>query len=368
MTMTRPQLLATPLVSLSRKEQLLFVRRIRGLRALGLALGFFCVAAVFYQNGAHPALWALLAIDGFLWPHAAYWLSYRSAAPQRRELLNLQIDSALGGVWIALMQFNLLPSALFLALLSMDKIAAGGTRLWARAAGAQALACLLAAALNGFRFAPATSMATILACLPFLTSYPIAVSTVTWGLARKVRSQNRLLEKLNRVDALTGLFNRGSWEIAADRELQRQKRSHQPLSVLMIDVDRFKAINDQYGHPVGDEVIRGIAGIMRECVRDIDIAGRYGGDEFAVLLPGTSLSGALLVGERIRQRVESGSFDFRARARCTVSIGAAEATPLTHDLRAWITEADAALYRAKAEGRNRTAQSSGHSGGSPLAA
>ncbi|MFI4982022.1 MAG: GGDEF domain-containing protein, partial [Nevskiales bacterium] len=106
-------------------------------------------------------------------------------------------------------------------------------------------------------------------------------------------------------------------------------------------------------HPVGDEVIRGVAGLIQSCVRDVDTAGRYGGDEFGIVLPDADLQQAIVVAERIRHGVENGSFGSDGRLRCTVSIGLAAAGTDMHGSRDWIALADAALYRAKTLGRNR---------------
>ncbi|MFI4981446.1 MAG: MASE2 domain-containing protein, partial [Nevskiales bacterium] len=247
-------------MSTAAAKELRFVRRMRPLRALGLGLGFFCVAGVFHQNGMHPLLWAILLLNGFVWPQFAYFLASRSADPQKAEFRNLLVDSTAGGVWVALMQFNLLPSVVLVTMLSMDKISIGGWRFLARTATAQALACLVVSALNGFVFAPITSMTEIAVCLPFLVVYPVAVATVTYALSRTVTRQNKLLEELNRIDSLTGLLNRGHWEEVLLGELRRHQRIGRPAALLMLDIDRFKPINDQQGHPVGDEVIRGVAG------------------------------------------------------------------------------------------------------------
>jgi diguanylate cyclase len=336
-------------------EVLRFIGRMRGLRAMGVGLAFFAVAGVFSANDAAPLAWAALAFNGFLWPHLAWYLARRSADPYRAELRNLVADSASAGVWIALMHFNLLPSALLVAMLSMDKICVGGWRFLARTAGAQLAAVLAAAAVFGFRFEPQTSLPQILLCLPFLTAYPIGVATLTFALARKVRQQNKLLAELNRTDPLTGLHNRSHWEQVVLQELRRHQQLSRPATLLMMDIDSFKPINDQQGHPAGDEVIRGVAGIIGMCIRDIDVAGRYGGDEFGIVLPEADMGQACAVAERIRHSVQSAALGPDGKLRCTVSIGLALASPEMRGSRDWIAGADQALYRAKTMGRNRVA-------------
>jgi len=333
-----------------------FVERVFQLRALGLGLGFFVIAAVLYENGAPPWTWALLAINGFLWPHLARQFALHGADPERVEINNLLLDSVMGGIWIALMQFNLVPSALLLVMLAIDKISVGGWRLLARAFGLQVAACVLTAAVNGFAFQPISSMRTILFSLPFLIGYPLAISTATFAIARNASRRNRVLARQTRVDASTGLLNRPSWEVAVDSELRRFKRGGAGAALLMIDIDHFKEINDRFGHLAGDEVIRTTAAVIQGCIREVDIPGRYGGDEFGLLLAHTGTNVALAAAERIRQRVAETVFERAPDVRCTLSIGIAQATRGMEDVHAWISQADAALYRAKTLGRNQIAR------------
>ena len=166
---------------------------------------------------------------------------------------------------------------------------------------------------------------------------------------------NDQLEVLSRTDRLTGLFNRGHWEEMLAREFKRARRTGQPFSLMMFDIDHFKKVNDTYGHPAGDEVIRHTADALRECIRETDLAGRYGGEEFAVLLVNTDASGAQKVGERLRQQIEALSIGYDDHSiRYTISLGIAE---LQSDLMAHevlLQCADEALYKSKTSGRNQT--------------
>jgi diguanylate cyclase len=335
-----------------RDEGLAFARRMHGPRTLGLGLGFFCVASVLYQNGANPVTWAALALNGFLWPHVAFLIAKRSRDPYRAELRNLVADSGAGGVWVALMGFNLLPSALLVTMLSMDKISAGGVRLFLRALAVQLAACAAAVLAFGPDVRPATTMLNVVASLPLLVAYPIAVGIATYRLTRRVRDQNRMLATLSRTDGLSGLLNKISWEQIVYVEMARCRRSHRPASLLMIDVDHFKQINDRYGHPAGDHVIRNVAAIVSRTVRASDISGRFGGEEFAVVLPETDIEGAAVIAERIRKRIEAATMEPAEGIRCTVSIGIAAAQPDVEDAGDWISRADRALYEAKRLGRN----------------
>jgi diguanylate cyclase len=342
-----------PISSQRHDEGRRFVRRMYAPRAVGLALGAVSIGTVLWTTGAHPAAWAALVASALLWPHVAYQLGRRSRDPYRTELRSLMIDSALGGAWIAGMQFNLLPSVVLLAMLSMDKLAVGGARFVARCSVALAVACLLVAAMTGFTVEASTSMPQMLGSLPLLVIYPMAVGVITYRLARRVREQNRLLSEISRTDGLTRLLNRRYWEEAACAEFQRCRRGGHRASVLMLDIDHFKAINDRHGHPAGDEVIRSVAGILRDTLRGQDVPGRYGGEEFGIVLPDTGAAGAEAIAERVRRRIEAAALS-KSGVRATASIGIAELDSQDRDHTVWIAHADRALYAAKERGRNRS--------------
>lgn len=155
------------------------------------------------------------------------------------------------------------------------------------------------------------------------------------------------------TDALTGAYNRHAFEPIAETALAQIERHQQPVSLLMIDLDHFKAINDQHGHLVGDQVLKAVTQVIRRELRGGDVLARYGGEELAVLLPGTDAHAAHQLGERLRERIESTQWPFANEPlHLTASFGLATAVqPETlHDL---IQAADQALYAAKAGGRNQ---------------
>ncbi|MET0414900.1 MAG: diguanylate cyclase, partial [Actinoplanes sp.] len=166
----------------------------------------------------------------------------------------------------------------------------------------------------------------------------------------------RLFSQVRRmatVDGLTGLYNRNHFFAEADRRLRVARRHHQPTAAIMLDIDHFKRINDTYGHPVGDEVIRVVAERLREAIRDIDVLGRYGGEEFALVTPqgGTS---AVDLAERLRQVVCGTAIPTPAGPlTVTISVGLAHLDDSGQDLRQLLTRADGALYQAKQSGRDR---------------
>ena len=330
-----------------------FVRRMHLPRTIGLALGGVAIGTVLWTRGAHPLAWAALFVTALLWPHAAYALGRRGADPYRSELRSLTVDSALGGAWIAAMHFNLLPSVVLLAMLSMDKMAVGGARFLARTTAALALACLLVAAAGGFQAHPHTGFGEMLGTLPLLVVYPMTVGFITYRLARRVRDQNRLLSEISRTDGLTRLLNRRYWEEAVADVFERCRHGGERACLLMLDIDHFKAINDRHGHPAGDEVIRRLGAILRDTLRQQDVPGRYGGEEFGIVLPDTRAAGAEAIAERVRKRIEAAVLS-ASGIRATVSIGIAELDAADRDYSVWIAHADRALYAAKERGRNRS--------------
>ncbi len=175
------------------------------------------------------------------------------------------------------------------------------------------------------------------------------------GLNDSLRTANRQLEELSVTDELTKLYNRRYINRKLDEEFRRATRYKRPLSLLMFDADHFKSVNDTYGHAFGDVVLRDIARIILDTAREVDICGRFGGEEFIAILPDTELDRALIVGDRIRKNVESHEFaDGHHSTRRTVSVGIAalpeDSIKDEFELVEW---ADKALYHAKTHGRNQ---------------
>ncbi len=179
------------------------------------------------------------------------------------------------------------------------------------------------------------------------------------------REAQERLRQLATTDGLTGLANRRRFMEALEHEVQRHRRYGTPLALISIDVDRFKRVNDTWGHAVGDEVLRSLATICRAEVRDVDTVGRIGGEEFAVLLPDTAPEEAMAVAERLRAGVEAAPLLTAAGPiSVTLSLGVS-ASPPCDGADTLLREADRALYRAKAGGRNRVEQAGRPSGDLP---
>ena len=184
----------------------------------------------------------------------------------------------------------------------------------------------------------------------------LIVYDVTDTAVNKIAQQqaHQQLQNLSRTDHLTGLYNRGYWELRLIQEFKRHGRYDQPCSLIMLDIDHFKKVNDNYGHTVGDDVIRQVSKAIKEQVRDLDIAGRYGGEEFGIILTNTDANGAATFAERLRMTIEKMVVSSEGQlVKFTISLGIHQLSQDTVDHRAWIEKSDQALYKSKEGGRNR---------------
>jgi len=178
-------------------------------------------------------------------------------------------------------------------------------------------------------------------------------------LQRELIQKNRLLEQLSTTDPLTGLRNRRYLTEMLAMEFLRAQRHRTPLSVVMADIDHFKAVNDRHGHAAGDAVLEGVAGVLKRSMRGSDHGGRYGGEEFLLVLANAEVDGARIFAERLRQEVEETAFANDAGAiHVTLSLGIASLRAAHETPGDLVAEADEALYRAKQAGRNRVAGAS----------
>lgn len=179
---------------------------------------------------------------------------------------------------------------------------------------------------------------------------------------RKQQNQIMLLEELSTHDPLTRTFNRYAFDRELKRQIKRSDRSGEKLSLMMMDLDYFKSINDQYGHPAGDRVLAGVGQLMQEIIREHDFLARYGGEEFAAILPDTGVRNAFLSAERLRTSLENVILNYQdEKIRVTGSFGVAERRE-NEKGEALLKRADRALYRAKQEGRNRTVTDDDYAG------
>ena len=352
------------------------------LRTMSFALVFAGIAVDWYQKGASPLMWLLLALQFLVYPHLMFWRACRAKVAHAAEFDNLLIDSLLIGVWVAALQFSLWPSfALWLGSTLNITIIRGGKGL--RDGTVMFVAGVLASVvLFGFHFAPQTGWPTTLLLMFGISAYLIAIGYASNNRnvkLRETREQLRLGEKAlhasNDVleqrlaeiqilqerlkeqairDPMTGLFNRRYLDTIVPHELARCEREKAPLCVMMIDLDHFKQVNDTYGHQGGDQVLKALASLLLDSVRASDVACRYGGEEFLLLLPNMSAEHAVTRAEQWRAAFEATTVNYGGtNIKATLSIGVALYPGEGASVDELTRCADLALYKAKAQGRNR---------------
>ncbi len=174
-------------------------------------------------------------------------------------------------------------------------------------------------------------------------------------LLRELRLACAHFKEQATIDFLTGLHNRRFFEEQLELAVERAKRDKIPFSLIIMDLDFFKKINDQYGHLTGDQVLQQVARLIRENVRKVDIPARYGGEEFAIIMPGTGLEGALSAARRLKRSIEEHNFGWEARPiKITASMGVGTYRPFsTLSATEFLAQVDRLLYLAKERGRNR---------------
>jgi len=330
-----------------------FAKRIYLPRSIGLGIGSLGVAAALYPLQPPTWLWVLMLLNAFVWPHIAYQLALRSPQPYQAERRNLLYDSLAGGFWAGAIGLNPLPAVSILVMMAMNNISSGGYALFLRGCVVQVLGVIISVALFSPPFVPLNTPLQLYACLPILIIYPLAVGLICYRLAFKLSEHKNVLGKLSRTDSLTGLLNHGAWKDLLQVEFSKCQAYSQSATIALIDIDHFKDINDTHGHIIGDDVLKQLSVELVKNLRDTDLAGRYGGDEFCVILPNTQLLQATEILERLRQTV-NGLRDQRIPGlSISLSIGIATYESRFTDAGMWLNEADKALYAAKSTGRNK---------------
>ncbi|OUM09427.1 diguanylate cyclase AdrA [Pseudomonas syringae] len=335
------------------RRGLAFAKRIYAPRILGVGIGFFTIAvSLYYVNAAHW-VWYLALLNSLIWPHIAYQIARRSRQPYEAEWRNLLTDSLFGGFWMGAIGFSILPCVTIIAMMAMHNMAAAGPRLMLQGVCAQALGVLISLAVLNPVVNLQGNMAQIYACVPVLVIYPIVIGWLSHQVTLKLWEHRNILRKLSRTDSLTGLLNHGAWKDLLDLEFTKSQNAYQKCVIALIDIDHFKIVNDTYGHLMGDTVLQNISEALLGNLRDSDLIGRCGGDEFCVILPDTSLVQAREILERMRLAIDEMTYSLHCDLRVSLSIGIAAYTPEMSDAASWLHEADKALYLAKSTGRNR---------------
>lgn len=367
----------------TRNKQSWLVRVHYGMRTMSFGILFVASAAQFYGKGHSPYFWVFLISLLVIYPHLQYWRACKSDDPVKTEFNSMIADAVLLGVFIAVIEFSewIAFSAMIGTLVNTRLINTGWHAL-PKTIASVFVGSGLAIAVMGFHFSPDTNPYSTIFCIICLTSYILAIGhfgftrnqqlraireklelreqdlvTVNENLQKKLHEidglQNQLQEQANR-DPLTGLYNRRYLDATLDREIARCQREGQSLALIMCDIDYFKTINDTYGHQAGDEVLMQLGSMLSIMVRNCDVACRYGGEEFILLLPTMPLDIAVQRAEKLRQMfsdniVEFGDF----RLQRTASIGVAVYPQHGKSAHELIKNADRALYDAKAGGRDR---------------
>jgi len=344
-------------------------------RALFFALLLPVLATHLVAIGAGPLMWSLLVLQLLAYPQLAYWRAARADSPLRAEMQNVLLDGVLLGAWMAVWGLPLWISfMLFIGVCLNVVIYMGVPSLW-KGLLAIASGVAIVALAHGLAFQPQTSLATSVLCILLLTLYLVFFAQGAYGRGVSLRDSRRQLgERLDEItslqallqeqalrDPLTGLYNRRYLDQTLQQALDDCTRSDRPLSLVLIDIDRFKRINDTYGHPAGDEMIRQLGGLLTARVRDTGlVVCRYGGEEFLLMLPGTGLTTAAALAEELRRDFEALEVETGERTmRTTLSFGVSGFPAHPAHPQLLVRLADQALYQAKLGGRNRVVVSPG---------
>lgn len=345
------------------------------LRTGSFAIMFTSIVFHGWDKGYSPIFWSLITLHLLVYPHLMYWRARRSANTQQAEVNNLAIDSLLFGILVAALQFPLWISFTVYIASTLNITISRGVRGMLLSQLAFFGGTLASVALLGWKISPDTGWPATLMCLAGNTVYMISIGIAAFGRNQQLRKtrealregeqtlkqqlaeiqnlQEKLQDQASR-DPLTGMYNRRFLDTIVGREIARCRRENQHLTVMMIDVDHFKKVNDTYGHPGGDEVLKNLATLLIGKVRVTDVPCRYGGEEFLLLLPGMPPDIAMVRADQWRKDfAEMSSVLGDVTIKATMSIGVAVYPGHGETITALTHCADLALYRAKKEGRNR---------------
>jgi diguanylate cyclase (GGDEF)-like protein len=349
-------------------------------RSLCFALLFATLGSHMMDQGYGMLPWVLLVTQFLVYPHVIYWWARRSTAAGQAELNNMVLDTAAFGAWAGALGFPLWITFILFVAATVNIGVFRGIRGIALATAAMGVGALLGFGITGAQVSSTTSGLTTALSIACVLFYLLMVALGAYNRTLKLHEARQhlrhneqalqsaydaLQQRLNEIhvlqsqlteqasrDPLTGLFNRRYLDATIEREVARCKREGQPLSVILIDIDHFKSINDTYGHQAGDQVLRTLAQLFQ--ARATDVACRYGGEEFLLLLPNMPLEVARERAEQLRALFAGATIVFgEFRIRVTLSAGVAAYPGQGISPEELIRSADTALYRAKAEGRDR---------------
>lgn len=327
--------------------------RLDGAIQIVQAKGALVVAQPIYATAAVPvddvyvpvpdAANGVLATESRLLGYAVVEMSLEALAQQRRDLLIWSLATAVGGLMLAGVMASVLADLVSSQIGRINRVVelVGEGQLGERVDVARSgILRPLAMGINAMVARIATTQEEL--------QQQIAHAT------QELRDQKDAAEQAARTDSLTGVSSRRAFSEAAEAEMQRALRYRTELSLLMMDLDHFKVVNDTHGHVTGDAVLVSFAQTVQQLVRKVDMVARLGGEEFVVLLPNITAEQATALAERIREAVHNSHLLVDGKPlQFSVSVGVAQFDRRELSLTGWLARADAALYQAKAQGRNR---------------
>lgn len=351
-------------------------------RVAAFALVGLPIALHVLPRNPGAVFWTLFILQFAIYPHVLQWLAQRSKDAEQAEHRNLIADAIFSGAWAAGLGFPLwITVAICIATLLNHTITRGIVGILLCLVGIL-VGALVSTTVIAFHVSTDTDGLVTLSSIIGLTVYLSLMGIEFFSYIRRLHEvqdavdlqkrtledanlalhdqigkirdlQEKLREQANR-DSLTGLFNRRYLEGTLERELSRCKRENVPLTMLLLDIDHFKLVNDTYGHPAGDEVLRVFARALQESARTEDIVCRYGGEEFLLVMPKMPLSIARGRADQLLDLFRNTTVVFEnSRIPVTTSIGIAAVPDHATAVENLIRCADQALYRAKSTGRNR---------------
>ena len=351
------------------------------MRTMSFTILFIAAGAQIIDKEVNVGLWAFLFALFIIYPHFQYWRVCRSKNPVKEEIQNLITDSVLLGAFIVSIQFSQWIAFSAVVGTLINNVMHKGWRGVPETAVSLSAGVGIGILVWGFTFLPYTNPIATIFCIICITTYILAIGHLGYSRNIQLRSareklqsrerelidandslkQNlqeidelqKQLQNLANRDPLTGLYNRRYLDSTLGRELARCQRDKCALAVILCDIDYFKKINDTYGHPTGDEILKQLSSLLGIIVRSSDVACRYGGEEFLLLLPNMPLAVAKERAEKLRQIFADTILEFgELQLHSTISVGVAVYPEHGKNASDIIASADRALYKAKAAGRN----------------
>ncbi len=351
-------------------------------RTASFALLFAAIGVYFYGVAHSGFAWAMLVLQFLIYPHLMYLRARHSRSPLAAELNNLLCDSLLFGIWIGWLGFPLWISYTMVIGVTINLMVFRGPKGFLQAAAALAAGVLLSLAIQSPQLAHYSYWPSDLLCIAGLTLYLMMVGNVAFTRNDRIREtrdqlhksqkalqqanqalqrqleentllQQQLREQADR-DPLTGAYNRRYFDVSINRELSFCQRHEQPLSLVLLDIDHFKSVNDDHGHQAGDLLLVALANLLHQHSRASDIVCRFGGEEFLIVLPNTDCTTAKERAEQYRVAFAAAGVTWLDQpVSRTLSAGVACFPAQANDAAGLIHCADVALYEAKKSGRNR---------------